>query len=421
MVTITGAGTIYLTASQAATTNYTSATATTTVTVNPATPTLSFTAIGTKVYGTPPAGDGTFTASASSASSGAITYSVTGGPASINASTGLVTLSGTGTVSLHASQAASGNYAAASADTIFQVNSALSITTSSMSTGAVGAAYSQQLQAAGGFGTYGWTTDTAGTNNLAAVGLTLSLTGLVSGTTPIAGGPESFTVTLSDGNGHTATATLSVTVSTITITTATLPLTYTGASYSQQLSSSGGAGGNLWSVSGANNLATYGLSLSSSGLLSGAIPSNAPTGINVVTFTAQVKDSNNVPATRPLTITVYSPLSLPTAGALHSAITGTDYSVNNVFINASGGSGVYSFAVNSTAIPTTNTSTIIAAAGNFTGTNGGGNTLLIGGTPPSSGNFTLNVTVTDKGVTAVVLAYEIGLVKPGTGSAPPPP
>ena len=89
LVTLTGAGTVVLGASQAATANYSTATASTSFTVNPEVPTLTFAAIPTETYGNPP-----FTVSASSASTGAITYSVTSGPATVNSSTGLVTLTG---------------------------------------------------------------------------------------------------------------------------------------------------------------------------------------------------------------------------------------------------------------------------------------------------------------------------------------
>jgi len=64
-LTITGSGTVTVLASQAATANYTSTTAQTSFTVNPATPTLTFTAISTKTNGVAP-----FTVSASSASAG---------------------------------------------------------------------------------------------------------------------------------------------------------------------------------------------------------------------------------------------------------------------------------------------------------------------------------------------------------------
>jgi hypothetical protein len=148
MVTITGIGTVVLSASQAASGNYTAATANTSFTVAAEAPTLSFVAVAAKTYGA-----SSFAVSATSASSGAVTYSVTSGPATISGNT--VTLTGIGTVVLNASQAAGGNYAATSATTSFTVaaetpalsfvaisaqtygNAAFSVTASSISSGAV--------------------------------------------------------------------------------------------------------------------------------------------------------------------------------------------------------------------------------------------------------------------------------------------
>jgi hypothetical protein len=78
------------------------------------TPALSFTAIAGKTYGAAP-----FAVSATSASSGAVTYSVASGPATV--SKNMVTLTGAGNVVLSASQAASGGYAAATAKSSFTV------------------------------------------------------------------------------------------------------------------------------------------------------------------------------------------------------------------------------------------------------------------------------------------------------------
>ena len=114
MVTVTGAGAVVLSASQAANGNYAAATATTTFTVSTEVPTLKFGAIGPETYGGAP-----FTVSASSASSGAITYSVVSGPATVVGNK--VTITGAGPVVLSASQAASGNYAAGSATTTINV------------------------------------------------------------------------------------------------------------------------------------------------------------------------------------------------------------------------------------------------------------------------------------------------------------
>jgi hypothetical protein len=119
ILTITGAGTVVIAANQASSTNYAAAAQVTqTIVVNPASSTLSFSSISDKTYG-----DAPFTVNAYSASNGAVTYRVTSGLATISGST--VTITGTGTVSLAASQAATTNYAApADASTSFSVKKA---------------------------------------------------------------------------------------------------------------------------------------------------------------------------------------------------------------------------------------------------------------------------------------------------------
>ncbi len=113
-VTTTGVGTVILSASQAASGSYASAVATTTFSVTAAAPTLTFAPISSQTYGNAP-----FSVSATSVSSGAVTYSVVSGPATVQGNT--VTLTGSGTVVLAASQAANGSYSAATSQTSFQV------------------------------------------------------------------------------------------------------------------------------------------------------------------------------------------------------------------------------------------------------------------------------------------------------------
>jgi hypothetical protein len=117
MVTLTGAGTVVLSASQAASGNYAAATANASFVVAAIVPTLSFAPIAGQTYGNPP-----FAVSATSASSGAVPYTVVSGPATIAGN--IVTLTGAGTVVLSASQAASGNYATATANASFVVAAA---------------------------------------------------------------------------------------------------------------------------------------------------------------------------------------------------------------------------------------------------------------------------------------------------------
>ncbi|GAC1355906.1 MAG: hypothetical protein NVSMB3_01620 [Acidobacteriaceae bacterium] len=119
-VTVTGPGTVVLSASQAASGNYGAAAATSSFTVNAATPTLAFAPIANHILGDP-----AFPVTASSASTGAVTYTVVSGPATISG--GTVTVTGSGTVVLSASQAASGSYLATTATTSFGVSESVTI------------------------------------------------------------------------------------------------------------------------------------------------------------------------------------------------------------------------------------------------------------------------------------------------------
>jgi hypothetical protein len=110
-VTLTGAGTVVLQASEAADANYIATTKSATFNVAPGTPTIVFN-VPNHSYG-----DAPFRVSSTSTSTGVFTYTVVSGPASIAGST--VTLTGAGTVVLQASQAATANYAAATATTSF--------------------------------------------------------------------------------------------------------------------------------------------------------------------------------------------------------------------------------------------------------------------------------------------------------------
>ncbi len=85
-ITITGVGPVVVTASQAASGIYTAATASTTFTVNPEVPKLTFAPVAN-----PAAGGSPFAVSATSASPGAISYSVISGPATVTGNTVTVT------------------------------------------------------------------------------------------------------------------------------------------------------------------------------------------------------------------------------------------------------------------------------------------------------------------------------------------
>jgi len=181
----------------------------------PVVPTLTFAPIASQMYGNAP-----FTVSATSASSGAVTYAVVSGPATIAGN--LVTLTGVGTVALSANQAASGNYTAATANTSFAVTTGFTITagngagsgTSTGSGSSSGSSVPSATTTPGGAVTFGLTMAPQGTIYPDAV--IFSATGLPTGATatfspamiPANSPVTSLTMTIqtsnSQSNGQTA-------------------------------------------------------------------------------------------------------------------------------------------------------------------------------------------------------------------------
>ncbi|MGA7886589.1 MAG: putative Ig domain-containing protein, partial [Acidobacteriaceae bacterium] len=277
---------------------------------------------------------------------------------------------------------------------------ALAVSTSTLPSAVDGTLYSQQLSATGGSGT-GYTWTTTGTNNLSTFNLALSTAGVLSGTPPASTtGTATFTAKVTDSFGDTATANLSVTVNgSLTITTATLPYATTGVLYSQTLAASGGSGGYTWSTTGASNLATFNLTLSSAGLLSGT-----PGSTGTVSFTAQVKDSNGTTATAPFSFAVYNPLSQNSTGLPLTGTTGVSYSGA---VTAVGGSGNYSW-------------TVTGLSDDLTQSASGG-TLTISGTPGSAATVAITVKLTDTTTTTSASDnYSIVISNPAPLTLPSP-
>jgi hypothetical protein len=285
----------------------------------------------------------------------------------------------------------------------------LSITTTSpLKTGVANSAYSQTFAATGGSGTgYTWTV-TAGGSTLTPLNLSLSSAGVLTGT-PTANGSASFTVQVTDSASHTLSAPFTLTVnSALAVTTTTLPAATTAALYSQTLTAAGGsATGYTWAVSGTSNLATFNLSLSSGGVISGT-----PISTGTASFTAQVTDSYGDTASVPLTIAVYNPLSLPAANPASLPATGnvgTNYSGT---ITGSGGSGSYSW-------------TVTGLSDNLTSLPSGA-TLTVSGIPATATTVTFNVkltdTVTGSSVTqtgySVVVGSPLPLTLPAASPSP---
>jgi hypothetical protein len=202
-------GTCTLQATQAGNANYAAATLVQqNVSVHLASQTITFPAIAAQVVGA------NVTLGATASSGLAVTYtSVTTAVCTVSGST--ATMAGAGACVIHATQPGNATYGpAALVSKSFTVTLGLSITSSSsLPQGTVGTAYSQQLSASGGTGTYTWSTNTAGITSLAAVGLSLSSSGLVSnGSTALIAGTATFAAQVKDSSSTIATQQFTVSV-----------------------------------------------------------------------------------------------------------------------------------------------------------------------------------------------------------------
>ncbi len=208
----------------------------------------------------------------------------------------------------------------------FTMNAVPEITTTSLPDWTEDWAYSTQLQSTGGTGVKGWSDLN---DDLAGTGLSLTHTGLLSGT-PATAGTISLTVHLEDEAGAYDEQPFSFSINPPLEITATSPPDWTASvPYSAQLQVTGGTGTMIWSDPN-NHLSGTGLSLLSSGLLSG-IP-NTPGLIN---FTAHIDDEIGAYDNQPFSFTINPALSITTL-SLPSATVDEPYSEQ---LEVTGGTG----------------------------------------------------------------------------------
>jgi Zn-dependent metalloprotease len=163
----------------------------------------------------------------------------------------------------------------------FAINPNISIITDDVSDWTINRPYTFTLQSTGGTAPGTWSDKFS---NLSGTGLTLSSAGILSGT-PTSSGVISFTAYIADFVGDSDEKEFSFTINpAIQIATDSLPSGREDSSFSQQLASTGGTGTATWTDKN-NNLSGTGLTLSSTGLLSGT-----PIDSGIITFTAKAAD-----------------------------------------------------------------------------------------------------------------------------------
>lgn len=330
-----------------------------------------------------------------SASGGALPYawSVTSGAlpaglglnASSGAITGTPTAVGTATFILQVMDAA---MQTAARSLTLVVGNPLSLTTTSLPTGTVGASYAATLTASGGTEPYQWSVSSG---SLPA-GLTLSpSTGSIAGVPSVAG-DLSFTVTVADSNGLTAGASLTLAITaSLVIETASLPNGKEGSAYSTTLAASGGKSPLGWAV--ASGSLPAGLVLdATSGLLHGT-PAAGSGGSYPFSVTVTDASSPKQSASASLTLRIVGPLAITTT-SLASATVGTPYQAT---LQATGGTTPYVWTRASGNLPA---GLSLSQAG------------VLQGTPTAAGSYTFTVTVQDATSTTVQRQLTLVVLSP---------
>jgi len=264
-----------------------------------------------------------------------------------------------------------------------RVKNFLTITTALVPAGAVGSAYSAQLEA-GGDPPFAWSVSAGAV----PPGITLSASGLLSGT-PTTTGTFDFTARVTtDSPAQEFRRSFQIVVNpAVAVKTENLPAATRFTPYTTTLATTGGVAPFAWTI--ASGTLPAGLSLSAAGVISGS-----STLAGAFNFTVQVTDAGKATATRALTLTVIQ-------GALHIATTSLPAGIQGFAFSqqfeAAGGPTPYVWALAGGTLPT-----------GFTLSPGG----LLQGTAPSPTSSTIGVRVTDSSTASDLQTFTIVIGPP---------
>ncbi len=300
------------------------------------------------------------------------TFTASGLPAGLSISpagviSGTPTANGTASVTLTVTDSTNPTHATSSVTLPLTISNQLAVSTTSLPSGVVGAAYNFTVTATGGVAPYTFTA--AGL----PAGLSISAGGVISGTPTTAGAP-SVAITVTDSTNPThlsATVNLTLTIGPgLAITPLTAPNGTVNVAYpATQVSATGGTAPYTFTATGL----PAGLSISAGGSITGT-----PTAAGSFTAVITATDSTNpthLTATLNLPITIAPPQLAITTTSLPGGTVGAAY---NATVAATGGTTPYTFTA--TGLPA---GLSISAAG------------VISGTPTAPGTVTAAITVTD--------------------------
>ncbi|WP_165825389.1 Ig-like domain-containing protein [Pedobacter yonginense] len=266
------------------------------------------------------------------------------------------------------------------------VNPAIVFNTTTLNNATSGFAYSKQLDVATG-GTPAYSYGLTNGSSLPP-GLSLSNSGLISGTTTAAG-TYTFSVTATDAKNCTATVNYTLIVAeTLALTAGALPDGITGSQYPTQI---------IPLATGGTEPYIYSASALPPGLLFNPTTreiTGTATQSGNYTIPVTVTDANGNTITSNFSLKITDPLVLPSA-TLVAGTTGTSYTTQIIPI-ATGGT-----------LPYTYSATGLPAGLSFNPT-----TREITGTPTLAGTFIIPVTVTDNTGKTVTTNYSITITDP---------
>ena len=260
--------------------------------------------------------------------------------------------------------------------------SPVTVTTSSLPTTEVDAAYTPPMLAAtGGTPGYTWALDSGSL----PPGITLATSGQLSGPAT-ASGTFSFVVRATDTAGTVGTRSLSIVVATkLDISTTSLTPGTKGEAYQAPVDTTGGVGTKTWSISG--GALPDGLTLNASGVVIGT-----PTATGSFNATVHVTDALGIVATKAFSLLIASPVTVDTP-SLPAGRATVPYSVP---LSASGGASPYQWSIASGGLP----------AGLSLSPGG-----VVAGTPTAASTTTVQVRATDTAGRSGVRSYTVTITQ----------